>query len=136
MLAGLLVAGCSSSNPNFSPVPGPSAGAPMAVPNENQPATATPAQQPAQTPVTPPSHAVVTPDNSLSGKVVTYNSVGRFVVLRFPVGQLPKNGQALFVYRGGLKVGELKISGEQRDNFVVADIVNGEAQPGDDVRDQ
>jgi len=49
---------------------------------------------------------------------------------------MPKGGQTLFAYRGGLKVGELKISGEQRDNYIVADIVSGDAQPGDDARDQ
>lgn len=151
ILAGLLVAGCSSSsNTNFSSVPGPSGGATVAVSNEGNPAAPAPSRQqsqtapsqPKQTQATaqpkesPPSQAVVTPDNSLAGKVVTYNSVGRFVVMRFPTGKIPSDGQTLFVYRGGLKVGEVKISGEQRENFVVADIVSGEAQPGDDVRDQ
>jgi hypothetical protein len=138
-LAGLLVAGCASdnSNSNFSSVPGPSGGVTVAVPNEEQaaPAQSQPAQMTSQS-NTPPAHAIVTPDNSLAGKVVTYNSVGRFVVLRFPADRMPRNGQTLFVYRDGLKVGELKISGEQRDNFIVADVVSGDAQPGDDVRDQ
>jgi hypothetical protein len=35
-----------------------------------------------------------------------------------------------------LKAGEVKISGPQRDNNIVADLVNGDAQVGDEVRDQ
>jgi len=80
--------------------------------------------------------AIVTPDKSLAAKVVSYNSAGRFVVLGFPVGQMPNLDQGLFLYRNGLKVGEVKITGPQRDNNVVADLVTGEAQVGDEVRDQ
>ena len=79
---------------------------------------------------------IVTPDNSLSGKVASYNSVGRFVVLSFPVGQMPKMDEKLFLYRGGLKVGEVKITGPQNDNNIVADLVTGDTQAGDEVRDQ
>jgi hypothetical protein len=82
------------------------------------------------------SQTIVTPDNSLAGKVVSYNSVGRFVVLGFPVGPMPKMDQTLFLYRAGLKVAEIKITGPQRDNNTVADLVSGEAQVGDEVRDQ
>jgi hypothetical protein len=80
--------------------------------------------------------AIVTPDNSLTARVVSYNSTGRFVVLSFPIGQMPKLEQSLFLYRAGMKVGEVKITGPQQDNNIVADLVNGEAQLGDDVRDQ
>jgi hypothetical protein len=79
---------------------------------------------------------VVTPQNSLVGRVLTYNSAGRFVVLDFPVGKLPALEQTLFVYRQGLKVGEVKITGPERDTNTVADLVSGEAQKGDQVRDQ
>ena len=90
---------------------------------------------------TPPSAgettpAIVTLDNSLTARVVSYNSAGRFVVLGFPVGQMPRLEQGLFLYRNGMKVGEVKISGPQRDNNIVADLVTGEAQVGDEVRDQ
>ena len=80
--------------------------------------------------------AIVTPDNSLTARVVSYNSAGRFVVLSFPVGQIPKLDQGLFLYRTGLKVGEVKITGPQQDNNIVADIVSGDAQVGDEVRDK
>lgn len=152
LLAGLLAAGCASNNSSFSSVPGPSGGTTIAVPNEEQtnaqsqpqmsqpsapePSQAVQSSQAMSQSNAQPAQAIVTPDNSLAGKVVTYNSVGRFVVLRFPPDRMPKDGQTLFVYRGGLKVGELKISGEQRDNFIVADVVNGDAQVGDDVRDE
>jgi hypothetical protein len=80
--------------------------------------------------------AVVTPDNSLTAKVASYNAVGRFVVLSFPVGQMPQMNQTLFLYRNGLKVAELKVTGPQSDNNIVADLISGEAQVGDQVRDQ
>ena len=93
--------------------------------------TASPATPAAVAPQT-----IVTPDNSLTARVVSYNATGRFVVLSFPVGQMPKLEQSLFLYRDGLKVGEVKITGPQRDNNIVADLVTGEAQVGDEVRDQ
>jgi hypothetical protein len=68
--------------------------------------------------------------------VTSYNATGRFVVLGFPVGQMPKMDQTFFLYRAGLKVGEVKITGPQRDNNVIADLITGEAQVGDEVRDQ
>jgi hypothetical protein len=86
--------------------------------------------------VNAPPPAIVTPDASLAGKVVSYNSVGRFVVLNFPAGRLPKMDQKLFLYRAGLKVAELNVTGPQSDDNTVADVVSGEARVGDEVRDQ
>ncbi len=86
--------------------------------------------------VAEPAPTIVTPDNSLTARVVSYNSVGRFVVLSFPVGQMPALDQSLFLYRDGLKVAEIKITGPQQDNNTVADLVTGDAQVGDEVRDQ
>lgn len=77
----------------------------------------------------------VTPATGVTGKVVHVNPRGRFVVLSYPLGQLPRPERLLNVYRGGLKVGELKVSKEQRDQNVVADITAGEAQVGDVVRE-
>lgn len=84
----------------------------------------------------PASPATVTPASGLTGKVVRYNEAGRFAVLEFPIGRLPRIEQQLFVYRNGLKVGELKVTGPQRDEHIVADVVTGEAQPGDEVRER
>ena len=79
---------------------------------------------------------IVTPENSLIGKVVRYNDAGRFVVVDFPLGRTPAVDQRMFVYRRGLKVGEVKISTWQRENLVVADLTAGEAGEGDEVRNQ
>ena len=82
------------------------------------------------------STLIITPDASLAAKVVSYNAAGRFVVLNFPVGRMPGMGQNLFLYRNGLKSGEVKITGPQNESNIVGDVVNGAAQAGDEVRDQ
>jgi hypothetical protein len=89
-------------------------------------------------PATPSAtlNPIVMPDNSLTARVATYNATGRFVVLSFPVGQMPNMDQTLFLYRNGLKEGEVKITGPQHDNDIVADLVTGTAQAGDEVREQ
>jgi hypothetical protein len=77
---------------------------------------------------------IVTPDQALNGKVSWVNANLRFVVITFPVGQMPVSDQSLNVYREGLKVGEVKISGPQSDDSIVADITAGEAAVGDAIR--
>jgi hypothetical protein len=135
-LSGLLMAGCASDNSNnFSAVPKASGQPTVIATASAQPSPKLQLVQQPQQRVNP-AQPIVTPDTSLVGKVVKYNSVGRFVVLSFPPGKMPKADQTLFVYRGSLKTGELKISGERRDNYIVADLINGEAQPGDDAREQ
>jgi hypothetical protein len=49
---------------------------------------------------------------------------------------MPKLEQPLFLYRGGLKVAEVKAVGPQQETSIVADIVSGEPQVGDTARDQ
>jgi hypothetical protein len=83
-----------------------------------------------------PAPTIVTPDNSLAGKVVSYNDTGRFVVLNFPGGRMPKMDQHLFLYRAGLKVAEVSVSGPQSEDNTVADLISGDAQNGDEVRVQ
>jgi len=82
------------------------------------------------------SKAIVTADESLAAKVLKVNTVGQFVVLDFPTGRLPKLEQHLFLYRQGLKTAEVKVVGPQQDTSIVADIVSGDAQTGDAVREQ
>lgn len=79
---------------------------------------------------------VVTAEQGLSGKVARVNPGGRFAVLNFPVGHLPALDQRMNVYRLGLKTGEVKVTGPQYDDNIVADVVAGEVQPGDEVRDR
>ena len=84
-----------------------------------------------------PAPTIVTPDNSLAGKVISYNDTGRFVVLNFSTGRMPKLDQHLFLYRAGLKVAEVNVVGPSNaDGMIVADLVSGDAQAGDEVRDQ
>lgn len=82
------------------------------------------------------SKTIVTLDESLAAKVIRVNTVGRFAVLNFPESQMPKVDQHLFLYRSGLKVAEVKITGPQQETSIVADILSGDAQVGDTVRDQ
>jgi hypothetical protein len=78
---------------------------------------------------------VVNPEASLVGRVVRSNASARFAVLNFPIGHLPALDQRLNVYRAGQKVGEIKVTGPQLDDNIVGDILAGEAQPGDEVRE-
>ncbi|HNQ74193.1 MAG TPA: hypothetical protein PKN95_11390 [Verrucomicrobiota bacterium] len=82
------------------------------------------------------SKLLVTAEQGLAGTVVTFNQAGRFVVLDFAPGKMPAVDQTLFVYRQGLKVGEVRVTGPQRDHNTVADLVSGEALKGDVVRDK
>lgn len=78
---------------------------------------------------------IVTPGSAMKGKIASVNPGGRFVVLSFPIGVMPPAERRLHVYRAGLKVGEVKITGPQRDTHTVADLVAGECQLGDEVRE-
>jgi hypothetical protein len=84
----------------------------------------------------PNNKLIMTPDTLLVGKVAKVNVDGRFVVLTFPIGHLPALQQQLNIYRRGLKVGEVRVTGPQLDDNVVGDIAAGDAQPGDEVRSQ
>jgi len=79
---------------------------------------------------------IVTADASPKGRVVSVNVPARFAVLNFPVGDLPAKDRRVYVYRQGLKVGELKVTGPTDNDNTVADIVTGEAQVGDEIRMQ
>lgn len=79
---------------------------------------------------------IITPDFSLAAKVISVNTVGRFVVLSFPASLMPKVDQTLFLYRSGLKTAEVRVTGPQQDNNTVADLVSGDAQVGDTVSDK
>ena len=96
--------------------------------------TSTPKKQPS--PATVPKSVIITPDLALAGKVVSVNAVGRFVVLGLTSGEFPKLQQTLFLYRAGLKVGEVRVTGPQSENNTVADLISGEAKVGDAVRDR
>ncbi|MFO1475489.1 MAG: hypothetical protein U1F98_02415 [Verrucomicrobiota bacterium] len=77
---------------------------------------------------------VVTPDFSLVGRVTWVNKDLQFVVITFPLGQMPPLDRRMAVYRGKLKVGEVRITGPQGDDNIVGDITAGEAGMGDTIR--
>jgi len=58
------------------------------------------------------------------------------VVLSFPLGKMAAADQRLSLYRRGLKVGEVKVTGPVREDNIVADLLAGEAAVGDEVRSQ
>jgi hypothetical protein len=121
LLFALSFSGCAGKKAAGPPVAAqPRAGAPAA-------ATAGSATNPA---------LIVTPENALVGKVALVNSVARFVVLNFPLGKMAAADQRLNLYRRGLKVGEVKVTGPAREDNIVADLVAGEAEIGDEARNQ
>lgn len=77
----------------------------------------------------------VTPDLALQGRVARVNPQARTVVLSFPLGWLPALERRLNVYRQGIKVGEVKVTGPQMDTNIAADLVAGDAAVGDEVRE-
>ncbi|HEU5125288.1 MAG TPA: hypothetical protein VFW05_14640 [Verrucomicrobiae bacterium] len=102
---------------------------------KSPPAYETPANPPVTTHAEPPAPVVALADG-LNGKISSVNSDLRFVVITFPVGQMARVNQHLSVYRNGMKVGELTVTGPQSEDSTVADVTAGEAQVGDAVRDR
>jgi hypothetical protein len=72
-------------------------------------------------------------DDSLTGKVASVNPTLRFVVLDFPLRRMPALDQRLNIYRGGQKVGEVKVTGPSLNTTIAGDLLSGDAQIGDEV---
>ena len=137
LLAALVWVGCAGQRqPVFNSVPGPSPGIAGGLPARPVATAPAPPVTEQKKPASRKPELIVTPERALSGKVVTYNDAGRFVVLDFPGGKLPATDQRMFLYRAGLKVGEVKINDWQRNHYIVADLTTGEAQSGDEVREK
>jgi len=105
----LLLAGCAHQKPAPNPAPPAGSGQPK---------------------------AVIKPDLRTSGRVAMVNAQARFVVISFPPGPVPPADHRLSVYRDGLKVGEVKVTGPQRENDTVADIITGDIQLHDEAREE
>lgn len=86
-------------------------------------------------PVTNENTFIVTPEEGLHGRIASVNANLRFVVLTFPIGQMPATDTHLNVYRNGNKVAELKVTGPQREDNTVADVTSGDPIAGDEVRE-
>ena len=121
LLATLALVGCSARPPAEKTTFGlrhvPPSGGPAVNRTNATPITVTPAL------------------GTVYGKVAHVNPTARFVVLTYPIGRLPPIEKRLSVYRNGMKVAELKVTGPARDQNTVADITAGEVQPGDEARD-
>ncbi|MGA2174545.1 MAG: hypothetical protein ABSH38_06145 [Verrucomicrobiota bacterium] len=81
-----------------------------------------------------PPETIITPDFRPVGRVAMVNAEARFVIISFPLGPIPRPGQHLHIDHRGLKIGEVKITGPERDNDTVADLVEGDANVGDEAR--
>jgi hypothetical protein len=110
------LSGCAKDKPNNSPAPS-RFGQVSPAPGSTQ-----------------PPKLIVTPDDSLVGKVALVNQSQRFVILNFPLGRLPLKEQHMNLYRHGLKVGEVKVTPMRHDDNVVADLMAGDSAVGDEVR--
>lgn len=87
-------------------------------------------------PPKPSPKLLVVPVHTVVGRVIRVNPVGQFAILGFPVGVMPAPDQRLSVYRGPLKVGEVKVSGRPVGQNIAADLLEGDCAPGDEVRDR
>lgn len=130
---GLLLSGCKHAQPSSNPA--------AEKPSKKAKAVAKPApekmgarEMTAVPTSTPPPQAVAVAEPS--GKIASVNSGLRFVVIDFGLNVAPAADQRLGVYRQGQKVGEVKISGQGRNNIIAADITAGEAAVGDEIRPQ
>jgi hypothetical protein len=102
----------------------------------NDPWRALKTAPPAPVVKTPAARPIVTPSNTVTARVMSVNLNAGFVVLNFPIGAVPGSGRRLSVYRGGLKVAEVRVGDLKPIDFnVVADIMAGQCQIGDEVRD-
>jgi hypothetical protein len=72
----------------------------------------------------------------LNGRLTIVNSDAGVCSVNFPIGQLPALGSSLTVYRNGIRVGEIKVTGPSRDDNIAAEIVSGGLLPGDEARDR
>lgn len=106
------------------PAPVPIAPAPAKKP-KRAPRTATPVA------VTfPPVQAITL----LRGKVLSANVDLHFAVVDFTISHFPSIGQKLGIFRNNLKIGEIRMGGPFQNGNGVGDIIDGEAQVGDEVR--
>ena len=119
LLAGTLLAGCAHRQPAGQASSGDKA----------KPAKAKSAELAARG-----QKQKITPVVEPAGLIASVNPDLRFVVIDFSSSQLPKIEQRLGVYRQRQKVGEVKISGPEVSQIIAADLINGEAKVGDEVR--
>lgn len=72
--------------------------------------------------------------NAPIGQVASVHDALRFVILDFPLHPMPQVDRRLFIYRGQQKVGVVKVTGPSHGRTIAADLIEGEADSGDQVR--
>lgn len=75
-------------------------------------------------------------DRAFAGTIILVNASARTVVLSCPIGRVPPLGTRMTLYRQGLKVGQIKVTGPVMDYNIVADLLEGEAQMQDLARQE
>ncbi len=68
-----------------------------------------------------------------NGTVVKVADELRFVILEFFLQSPPEPGQLLFLYRQGQKMARVRVTGPTYGQTTAADILEGNAQAGDEV---
>ncbi|MHB1307661.1 MAG: hypothetical protein ACYDC1_05220 [Limisphaerales bacterium] len=76
---------------------------------------------------------VLTPVERITGRVTAFNAQAQFAIVDFSFNALPAPGQFLEVHRGGRLVGRVRCSRWSQAGFAAADLIEGEAQPGDEI---
>jgi hypothetical protein len=74
-----------------------------------------------------------TPVHRIVGTVVSLDPSGRFVLIDAGTSAVVTSGQALKTFSNGQETGVLAVSPERKPPFVIADIVKGSPQKGDQV---
>jgi hypothetical protein len=76
---------------------------------------------------------IVTPEQGPVGTVALVNEAARYVVIDLNFGHAPVQGRRLSLYRKGLKVGEIIITGPHQNTITAGDLIAGSASIGDIV---
>jgi hypothetical protein len=93
------------------------------------------ATAPAGTPATPAaSYLEPVPLETRGAKIASVNSELGFVVVDFTSQPMPALGTRLNVYRGGKRVGVVRITEPVHAPLATADVVEGEVRVGDEAR--
>ena len=69
-----------------------------------------------------------------SGRIHSVHPGLQFVVVDYTLGGIPPLQSILHVYRDDQKVGEIRLTGPERNGFVAADVLEGVLRNDDEVR--
>jgi hypothetical protein len=136
LVSGLILAGCASPR-DTSKAAAQKAGrkpVPKVTLAPSPAKSGAPANPPVSSLTVTNKNQVITLSDQTVGKVYSVNQVARFVILDYGLNPLPPLEQRLNVYRNGVRVGELKVTGPVMNGNIAADIMAGEVRRDDQVR--